>query len=129
MNACECVFEGLSTQGLINLKNFIITLTVSSLKNDWDQNKIQSEWENIEDSLSCLKNIEEEITNQHTYDDLFAILYYTLSSDIEINKEIENKVSEKLLDKPKKEVNTSQKIKADKNSFETKTKKLGNVPK
>ena len=122
LNACECVFEGLSTQGLINLKNFIITLTVSSLKNDWDQNKIQSEWENIEDSLSCLKNIEEEITNQHTYDDLFAILYYTLSSDIEINKEIENKVSEKLLDKPKKEANTSQKIKADKNSFETKIK-------
>ena len=124
VNVCSCLFEELSEQKIVDLKNFLITISVSSLKENWDQKKIESDWENIKDSLSCLIEIDEEINKQYTFDDLFAILYYTLSSNIEIDKEIETKVSEQLSNIPKSETKdqTSQKSKPDKNSFEEKIK-------
>ena len=124
LDACKCIFEELSDQGIIDLKKFLVAITTSAFKEEWNQDRIQSDWESIEDNLDCLKGIEEAVSKQYTYDDLFAILYYTLSSDAEISKEIEAKVSEKLLDKAQVDSKTkpTQKTKADKNSFEEKVK-------
>ena len=124
LDVCRCIFSDLSDSAIIDLKEFLITLTVSSLKENWDQDKIQSEWIDIENNLACLKNIEESVNQEYTYDDLFAVLYYTLSSDELISKEIETKVSEKMLDKPQAEakVEKAKTTKVDKNSFDAKIK-------
>ena len=124
LNICQCIFEEFSVEEINNLKKFITDISVSAIKESWNEAEIQSQWKEINTNINCLNYIESDINYKYTDDDLYSMLSYILASDFEIAEEIENSISKKLAEEVQKEnkPKAKEKPKVDKNSFDAKVK-------